>query len=174
MPAEDNTSFVASVATQHGRRLKRFLSQRLRNHADAPDLVQEVYLRLLRVERRDVIRSPEAYLLTVASHLLHEHTVKQTSVPPLLDIEDLVNELQSVAEDDPAAQAETQQRIVALESALSKLSAKAHATLVLHRRDGFSLDEIGEQLGVSRSMAKKYLTQALTHCRRRLERMEKE
>jgi DNA-directed RNA polymerase specialized sigma24 family protein len=43
---------------------------------------------------------------------------------------------------------------------------------VLHRRDGFSLEEIASQLGVSRPMAKKYLAKALLHCRRRLEELE--
>ena len=79
--AQDPHSFVAAVAARHGPRLKRFLRRRLRNRADAPDLAQEVYLRLLRVERPEEIRSPEAYLLTVASHLLREHTVKQAAVP---------------------------------------------------------------------------------------------
>jgi RNA polymerase sigma-70 factor (ECF subfamily) len=154
--------------------LRRFLSQRLQNRADAPDLAQEVYLRLLRVQRHEEIRSPEAYLLTVASHLLREHTVRQATVPPALDLEDLAADLHTEAEEDPAVRSETAQRMDRLEGALSRLSAKANAVLLLHRRDGFSLEEIGERLGISRSMAKKYLTQALSQCRQRMERMERE
>ncbi|MDE2052995.1 MAG: hypothetical protein KGL45_03465 [Gammaproteobacteria bacterium] len=66
MPAEDSNAFVAELAARHGRRLSRFLAARLRNAADIADLAQEVYLRLLRVERHDQIRNPEAYLLTIA------------------------------------------------------------------------------------------------------------
>lgn len=170
---EDHKSFVAAVAARHGRRLKRFLAQRLQNRADAPDLAQEVYLRLLRVQQREEIRSPEAYLLTIASHLLREHTVRQAAVPSVVDIDDLASDLQTLPDDDPQTQAETQQRLRAVEHALGKLSYKAQAVLLLHRRDGFSLEEIGAQLGVSRSMAKKYLTQALAHCRKRLGQMER-
>jgi DNA-directed RNA polymerase specialized sigma24 family protein len=36
---------------------------------------------------------------------------------------------------------------------------------MLHRFAGFSIEEIGKQLGVSRPTAKKYLARALTHCR---------
>ena len=36
---------------------------------------------------------------------------------------------------------------------------------MLHRFAGFSIEEIGQQLGVSRPTAKKYLARALTHCR---------
>jgi DNA-directed RNA polymerase specialized sigma24 family protein len=52
------------------------------------------------------------------------------------------------------------------------LSPKAQATLLLHRRDGYSLEEIGAQLGVSRAMAAKYLAKALFHCRQRLQERE--
>jgi len=55
----DNRSFVANVAALYGRRLRRFLSVRLRNAADVPDLAQEVFLRLLRVEGYESIRSPK-------------------------------------------------------------------------------------------------------------------
>jgi hypothetical protein len=65
----DNRNFVASIAARYGRRLRRFLSVRLRNTADVPDLAQEVFLRLLRVEGYESIRSPEAYLFTIASHV---------------------------------------------------------------------------------------------------------
>lgn len=165
---------MAAVAFRHGRRLRRFLSQRVRNRSDAPDLVQEVYLRLLRAERHEEIRSPEAYLLTIATHLLREHTVRQTAMPPMVKIEELVTELHAAPADDPEARTDAQQRLLIVGQALRKLSPKAQAVLLLHRRDGFSLDEIGERLGVSRSMAKKYLTKALSLCRQRMDRAEPE
>jgi RNA polymerase sigma-70 factor (ECF subfamily) len=42
---------------------------------------------------------------------------------------------------------------------------------ILHRRFGFTLEEIAEQLGVSRPMVKKYLVKALVHCKQRVEGM---
>lgn len=162
------------MASEHGRRLRRFLSQRLQNRADAPDLVQEVYLRLLRVERYEEIRSPEAYLITIATHLLREHFMKQASLPAAVDIDELVSDLQTMPEDDPAVHAENQERLQLIERALSKLSPKAQAVLLMHRRDGHSLEEIAAELGVSRSMAKKYLAQALAKCRQRLAIAERE
>ena len=85
-------SFVSNIAARYGDRLRRFLSQRLRNVADAPDLAQEVFLRLMRVEHHETIRSPEAYLFTVASHVLHQHALKQSEMPVAVDISDLFGE----------------------------------------------------------------------------------
>jgi hypothetical protein len=71
--------FVATVAAQYGRRLRAFLAARLRNSADIADLAQEVFLRLLRVDAHEQIRNPEAYLLTVASHVIHQHSLNASS-----------------------------------------------------------------------------------------------
>jgi RNA polymerase sigma factor (sigma-70 family) len=163
--AADRQNFVAGIAAQYGRRLRRFLSARLRNAADAPDLAQEVFLRLLRVEHHEAIRSPEAYLFTVASHVLHQHALRQSAIPASVDITELFTELQLISTDDPTACAETQQRLDELERALAQLPPRVSTTLLLHRYAGFSIEEIGKQLGVARPTAKKYLAQALAHCR---------
>jgi RNA polymerase sigma factor (sigma-70 family) len=158
-------SFVSNIASRYGDRLRRFLSQRLRNVADAPDLAQEVFLRLMRVEHHETIRSPEAYLFTVASHILHQHTLRQSTTPVTVDISELFSELQLTSNEDPAARADVSQRIERLERWLKELPPKVSTTLMLHRYAGFSIEEIGKQLGVSRPTAKKYLARALTHCR---------
>src|SRR5690242_10387931 len=98
-------SFVATIAARYGKRLRRFLSVRLRNVHDVPDVAQEVFLRLLRVERQDAIRNPEAYLYTVASHVLQQHTLRQSGDPVCVDITDALAELSTPAAEDPAAQA---------------------------------------------------------------------
>jgi RNA polymerase sigma factor (sigma-70 family) len=71
---------------------------------------------------------------------------------------------------DPSGDAAVQQRIEALERAVRRLSPRMRTTLLLHRRDGYSLDEIGQQLGISRNVAKKYLAKALNYCRQNLRR----
>ena len=161
----DKKSFMAGVAVRYGQQLRRFLASRLRHGRDAPDLAQEVYLRLLRVEGYELIRNPEAYLITIANNLLHEHALRESSAPRAVDIDAVVDELRAPEQDNPIERADTEGRVEALWRALEKLSPKAQATLVLHRRDGYSLEEIGTQLGISRAMAKKYLAKALLHCR---------
>jgi RNA polymerase sigma-70 factor (ECF subfamily) len=60
---------------------------------------------------------------------------------------------------------ELQQRLLAVQRVLDQLPAKQSTALLLHRYAGFSIEEIGDQLGVARVTAKKYLAQALLHCR---------
>ena len=169
MPLTDKQAFVADIEKQHGLRLRRFLASRLRHRAaDVQDLAQEVFLRLLRINHHETIRSSEAYLYTIAFHVLHQHVLRRSAMPEAVEITALIDEMESAPESDPATQAETQQALEELQGALSQLSPKAQAVLLLHRRDGYSLEEIGTRLGISRPMAAKYLGKALLHCRQRL------
>lgn len=168
MSASDTHGFVANLAAQYGRRLRRFLSLRLRNRDDVSDLAQEVFLRLLRVEWHDTIRSPEAYLFTVASHVAHQHTLKQSNEPSTVDITDVFTELRTLAADDPTSRAESDQRMESLQRMLAQLPPRCGAALVLHRLGGYSVQEIADEFGVARETAKKYLARAMEHCRNQL------
>jgi RNA polymerase sigma-19 factor, ECF subfamily len=170
---EARRSFVAEIASRYGRRLRRFFTQRVRNRADAPDLAQEVFLRLMRVEHHESIRSPEAYLFTVASHVLHQHTLRQASTPASLEISEVFAELQLTSNDDPLARVDALQRLEEVERALARLPPKVCSTLMLHRFGGLTVEEIARQLGVTRPAAKKYLARALTECRDVLEEEER-
>jgi RNA polymerase sigma-70 factor (ECF subfamily) len=160
-----NRNFVAAIAARYGSRLRRFLAVHLRNADDVPDLAQEVFLRLLRVDGYESIRSPEAYLFTIASHVIHQHAVRRRSDSNSVDIAEVFSELRNPASDDPPEQAAHAQQIDELERMLALLPARVATALVLHRVAGYSVQEVGDELGVSRETAKKYLARAVEHCR---------
>jgi RNA polymerase sigma factor (sigma-70 family) len=165
MAMSGNRNFVASMAARYGPRLRRFLSVRLRNADDVPDLAQEVFLRLLRVEGYESIRSPEAYLFTIASHVIHQDAMRRSSEPTSVDIAEVFSELTTPASDDPPDQAAHAQQLDELERILAYLPARVATALVLHRVAGYSVQEVADELGVARETAKKYLARAVEHCR---------
>lgn len=173
MTDEAKHAFLTALEKTHGSQLRRYLSARMRNAtADVADLTQEVYLRLLRIEDHDTIRNPQAYLYTVASHVLYQHSLRRAATPESVEIMDAAIELQNVPDTDPAAQLEIEQRFEHLGQALLAHSPRAYATLVLHRCDGVPLQDIADQMGVSYSMVKRYLSKALLYCQQHLERSE--
>jgi len=166
LPTADGKGFVAEIAARYGRRLRRFLSVRLRNVHDVPDVAQEVFLRLLRVQQQDAILNPEAYLFTVASHVLHQHTLRRSMDPVSIDITDAQDEIDFPGTEDPEAKADAAGKMELLERALAQLPPRVAAALVMHRVLGFTVPEIADQLGVSRDSVKKYLMRAAHHCRK--------
>jgi RNA polymerase sigma factor (sigma-70 family) len=163
---------VANLVASHGEQLRRFLVARVRNTADVPDIVQEVYLRMLRIPNIESIRSPEAYLFTVAQHVVQQHTLRQSARPPSVELTQMLDTSHAASGADPLLEVDAHQCLEELQGALDELSPKMRATFMMHRRDGLSFDEIGERLGISRPMVKKYLMKALMHFRQRLEKAE--
>jgi RNA polymerase sigma factor (sigma-70 family) len=155
-------AFVTELEKSHGSALRRYLAARMRNAAaDVPDLVQEVYLRLLRLENHEAIRNSQAYLYTVASHVLHQHALRRATGEAAA-VNNFALELDR-AESDPASQLEIEQQFEQLGVRLKELSPKAYATFILHRCHGLSLQEVSEKIGASYSMTKKYLAKALRY-----------
>lgn len=157
---------------EHGDSLRAFLGRRVRRYPDAAELAQEVYVRMLRVPDIGAIRNPEAYLYTVASNLAKEHGRRERKDEAALDVDDPLVQEQLAELPSLTGQLDTEQRIKMLRKVLQQLPAKCQAAVVLQYWHGQSYAEIGQQLGVSTNMVKKYLSQGLMHCRRRMARLE--
>jgi len=153
-------------------RLRQFLRARVRNAADIPDIIQEVFLRLIRVPSRETIRQPEAYIFTIARHAAQQHQLTSSRVHSWVELDDALSDSLPGTEPDPVLAVSAEQCVAALQDALEEMSPKVRATFLLYRRDGLSMDEISEHLGISRPMAKKYLVKALARFRERLRELE--
>lgn len=169
--AEKKKTLVERLFDEHSRPLQAFLYRRVRRHPDAAELAQEVYLRMLRVPDMDAIRNPEAYLYTVASNLAKEHGREQRRSAAMLDVDDEWVQEQLAQLPPFAAQLDGQQRSKRLREVLAQLPPKCQAAVILQYWHGLSYEEIAARLGISTHMVKKYLSQALTHCRRRMARL---
>src|ERR1700736_2602298 len=71
--AEPKPSLVGRLFAEHRAALQSFFLRRIRTMADAADLAQEVYIRMLRISNQEAIRNPVHYLYTVANNLVKEH-----------------------------------------------------------------------------------------------------
>lgn len=164
---------MTEIERAYGRGLRRFIAARMRYaSADASDVVQEVFLRLLRVEDFASIRNPQAYLYTMASHVLHQQMIRQTLTSDGGASAELSLDMSASSQVDPAAEIELEQRFEAVARGLKEISPRAYATLIMCRCDGVPLKEVAVRLGVSHSMAKKYLARALSYTQRKLHEME--
>ena len=168
---ESTRALIERLFAAQGRALQAFFYRRTRQHSDAADLAQEVYVRMLRIRDPDAIRDMDAYLFTVASNLAREHAAREGRRGIKLDVED-GTVLWELAE-SPAfdAQIDTANHVKRLREVLRQLPPRWHAAIVMQYVQGLSHREIAERLGVSVSMVKKYLGQALGRCRRRMVRL---
>jgi RNA polymerase sigma factor (sigma-70 family) len=128
-------------------------------------------VRMLRIRDQEAIRNPVHYLYTVANNLVKEHAVLEHRRAACIDIDEAP--VQEQLETLPAfdMDLDAAQRAARLAAVLKQLPAKCRAAVVLRFTHELSFREIGDHLGVSPQMARKYVVQALGHCRRRMARL---
>ena len=168
---EPKTSSVRRLFAEHRTALQSFFLRRIRSKADAAHLSQEVYVRLLRIRDFEAIRNPVSYLYTVANNLVKENAVLDRRQASGVDIDAIPAQDQLEALPGFDGDIDTLQRVTRLGEVLKQLRPKCRAAVELRFTQGLSYREIAMHLGVSPQMAKKYVAQALSHCRRRMARM---
>lgn len=134
--------------------LTRFLERRVGTRVDAQDLAQEVYLRLLRAERLDLVIEPQAYLYRVASNVAAEWRMRARQSRP-----------HSTAELESLVEATTPEALVddaidrrRFEAALGAMSPMLRAVMFLKLREGMTHEEIARHLGITQRMVRRFLT----------------
>lgn len=155
---------AGSACEQYHAELHRFLMRRLQSSHHAQDLAQEAYLRLLRVERAELVRQPRAYLYRIAVNLISEFRLRARREPIVFD-SDAFAEAAEHAADPPADEGERVADAEQIELILDQLPPLYRAIFVLRKRDGLSYQEIAQQLEISVHTVKKYLARAVAKCR---------
>src|SRR5271170_3019958 len=128
---EPKPSLVERLFAEHRGALQAFFLRRIRSKADAPDLAQEVYVRMLRIGDQDAIRNPVHYLYTVANNLVKEHAVLDRRQASGIDIDtapahEHLETLPAFDGDLDAAQ-----RLARLEVVMDQLPPKWRAAVIL-------------------------------------------
>jgi RNA polymerase sigma factor (sigma-70 family) len=157
LPADE---FAASVHARFHEELHRFLARRLGNDQEVRDLTQEVYLRLLRLDRAELIRQPEAYVYTIAAHVLHQFRMRIYASPVTFDSEAMQLAAEAPQQIQPDRQAERLNAEREVARILQRLPPTHRAVLVLCKRDGCSYEEVAQRLSISVHTVKKYLFEA--------------
>ena len=168
----DATKKLMERLVVHRAALQAFFYRRANAKDDAADMVQEVYLRMLRVKDCDALRNPEGYLFTVASNLVYERSVQNRQQTTMRDYHRCEVENQPVELFRSEELFDAGARITLLREVLAQLSPKCRATVLMKYQHGLNYEEIAHQLKISTHMVQKYLGLALAHCRRRMARLK--
>lgn len=81
--------WLSSIVGSDGPQLLRFFRGQVSQPSEAENLVQAVYLRVLKFERRESIRCPRAYLFRIAANIAREYWLKRSSLPLHVPFEDV-------------------------------------------------------------------------------------
>lgn len=151
LPSDQVSLGIAGWVREHAADLQRFLAKRRIVESDIHDICQEVYLRLLRFERTEVIHNPQAYLFRVAANVAHDFNLRKRQWTPLEA--DQLDALADIADSAPLADAEHRSRLLA--AILAQLPPLPRAALALLAQEELTYEEIAARLGVSHRAVKR-------------------
>jgi RNA polymerase sigma-70 factor, ECF subfamily len=153
---------------RHRGMLYRFLLRNLRQRADADELFQETWSRLIAARER---YRPEAkfstWLLQIAHNLMIDSFRRQRPHASVEETEAVLRNLDAPDSEQPErALSEFEQRR-RLQLALEELPEEQRVAFLLRIESGLGLDEIGEITGAGRETVKSRLRYALARIRAR-------
>jgi RNA polymerase sigma factor (sigma-70 family) len=156
----DLAALDALFVRHHGR-LYGFLARLTGNRATAEDLVQEVFLRVLRArERYHGDGSFTAWLFRIARNVAAGEYGTRRETMPLDDRVDV-----GAAESDPIGEMETAEDLARLERALLAVAPQHREVLLLRGVEDLSHREVGEVLGCTEGAARVRVHRALNALR---------
>jgi RNA polymerase sigma factor (sigma-70 family) len=153
---------IEQLATRYRLPLRRFFERRLRAGPDPEDLVQEVFVRLIRQGRLHQIRHLDGYVFQVAANVLRDHVrrwsirAQETHHAPL-DDETLEGGF------SPERVILGQEAIGILIRALHELPAKTQAIFASYHFEAVSQVEIARKFRMSISTVEKHMSRANLH-----------
>lgn len=156
---------VAALFREHNRALIAYLQCRLDSAADAQELAQEAYERVLTLDSPERIDSLRAYLYRIAANLTVDR-LRMRKVREALPEEATEADWHRVPV--PERHATTNEEFGALRVALRELPAKSAQAFILHVIEGRGFDAIARSMKLSERMVRYHVTRALAHCRARV------
>lgn len=160
---------VAELFRENNRALIAFLRCRLNSLSDAQELAQDAYLRLLTLKSPEHIDSLRAYLFRIATNLatdrLRTHKVRSDAPPE-----------QAVANfrlsSHPERHVWAVEQVRDLHLALGELPAKTSQAFVMHVLGGWDFHVVAHAMKLSDRMVRYHVSDALAHCRARVDMWE--
>jgi RNA polymerase sigma factor (sigma-70 family) len=148
--------------------LMSFFLRRVRDPAEAEDLTQDVFIRLLGAAERQPIEDVEALVFVTAGNLLKDRGRKATrrdaAVPGQID-QALVSELtrEFVEDRNPERVLLARESFAEVLEALGELGQRTRDIYVLFRLENMKQKEIAALFGIARSTVEKEVMRANLH-----------
>lgn len=143
--------------------LIHYVRSRVGSDAEARDIAQEAYLRLMRYREHQDLASLKALVFRIATNLVSMRARAVRVRPAHEPLEAAVE----VPANDPTPERQllTEQQLARLLEVIQRLPPKCQQAFVLSRFHNMGYQQIADRLGISVKMVEKHIAHALSICR---------
>ncbi|MBK5474648.1 sigma-70 family RNA polymerase sigma factor [Pseudomonas sp. TH21] len=154
-------STLHQLYSEHNSWLKGWLRVRLGNAADASDLAQDTFVRVMTARHTTPIREPRGYLSAIARSLLIDKSRRRAIEQAYLQALALRPEPVEVS---PEVRLSIIEMLVSIDTLLDGLGTRTREIFLAVQLEGLSYVAAGERFGVSVTTVKNHLVRAMTQC----------
>jgi RNA polymerase sigma factor (sigma-70 family) len=151
---------LSKLYDDHQGWLKGWLRKKLGDAADAADLTQETFLKILRHNRTDPVIEPRPYLATIAKSVLIDFIRRRRLEQSYLEALEFIPEVDLPSTEDQAIIVET---LMELDAMLNGLGYKVKQAFLYAQFEDMNYAEIAQKLDVSVRTIKNYMAKAMEH-----------
>lgn len=146
---------------EHNNWLKGWLRVRLGNAADAADLAQDTFMRVMTARSDAPIREPRGYLSAIARSLLIDKSRRRAIEQAYLFA---LAQRPEPVEVSPEVRLSIIEMLVQVDSLLDELGTRTREIFLAVQLEGMSYVAAAERFGVSVTTVKNHLIRATTRC----------
>ena len=157
---------ASALVAEHGGFIRAIIRFQAQNEFLEEDLFQEFFLQLVMKPMPSTVYNIKSYLYRVVSHFVVEHRRRQASYARCLDRHAEEKRNSAHSRSSRSAFLETGDADVAFRRWIGPLRRREAQAFRLRYRDGFSIAEIAETMGVDRRTVSHYLSAGLRRLRR--------
>lgn len=149
--------------------LLRWFSRKVSSRAEVEDLVQDVFLRLVKKPGFDgTLPTAKAYILETAKNA-HIDWLRRRRVRECDSHGELENEQPADADFSPERVLIGRERLAEATAALLELPERTRVIFVLRRIEGLKCKDVARRLNISVSAVEKHMARAMAHLMKRVE-----
>lgn len=174
---EPKSSLVEQAIEEHGMALQGFLLRATGSVSETDDIIQEVYLRLVKKNLTlNMLTTPKkaipkAYLLKTAVNIIRDRKRREK-----VRNRDFHSSLDETTCSDKSPLIENtllwRQGIQIVDDALRELKPIHQQVFLLHRIENLTFPQISERTGIPLRTVQRYMSLALQHCKSALEKQK--
>ncbi|MGE5565223.1 MAG: RNA polymerase sigma factor [Parcubacteria group bacterium] len=152
--------------------LMNYFLRRVRDRAEAEDLTQEVFLRIVRRPDAEPLENAEVFLFSIAANLLRDRArraqTRHAAEHRSLDApdEDFTAAPSLIEDRAPERVLMSQESLAEVLRALDELGERTRDIFILYKLEKMKHREIGALYGLSASAVEKYVRKATAHLAR--------
>jgi len=154
--------FVSEIFERNKRTLLGYLTRKV-GRDNAPDLLQETFVRFIHHSQFAAVADPPPFLQQIAINLAQDFARRRKTEAKYFDFGDLPEDVPS-SEAPPSAHIEADEQWRLLRAAVETLPPRCREVFVLYMFEGLPFNTIAKRLGISANMAQKHMRLALQRC----------